>query len=331
MEEIAFCTIITASYIHYAMSLYESLSRHGKIENFNILIADERTDFQSLESEFPNVKIWYPEDMHHVSYCQEVQAKYQASNIDCFRWTMKSVFLRFLIERGYRQVFFLDPDLYFFGSHTFLSRELEGSSVVLTPHWRASDPHIDAANFATLQTSGLFNAGFVGITTSGVAAIEWWTKVCLNECVKAPERSIFDDQAYLNLIPIYFEDVKVIRHRGCNVANWNQIECSRVADEKGVVRINGETEIVFIHFTKSTINGILSGKDGLLAPYLKQHQDSLRKFSAWIPKQSEESSNLPSPKKADGEAKSSLQKGFTRNFKRVASKMRRLFSHESKS
>jgi hypothetical protein len=44
---------------------------------------------------------------------------------------------------------------------------------------------------------------------------------------KDPSHGQFVDQTHLNLLPIYFDHVKILKHRGCNVANWKQVECRR--------------------------------------------------------------------------------------------------------
>ena len=98
--------------------------------------------------------------------------------------------------------------------------------------------------------------------------------------MKAPERGLFVDQAYLDLLPIYFESVKILRHRGCNVANWNQIECQREENQPGVITING-FPLVFIHFTASTIRGIEAGDDPLLRDHLARYRAALDANKKW--------------------------------------------------
>ena len=202
--------------------------------------------------------------------------------MDCFRWSIKPVFINFLLDQNYDQVFYLDCDLHFFASFDFLSDDLDGNGVLLTPHWRASNPQMDEFNFSVLQTSGLFNAGFVGVSRHGRQAMEWWATVCAYKCKKASNEGLFVDQAYLDLLPVYFDNIKIEKHRGCNVANWNQIECERIVSENGQVKIKGCFEIVFIHFTKSTIKGIKSGQDYLLRPYLNEYQKSLDSHKSWV-------------------------------------------------
>ena len=190
-----------------------------------------------------------------------------------------------LIKKTCDQVFYIDPDICFFSSFEFFAQYLEFYSILLTPHWRCSNPYIDPSNFAILQTSGLFNAGFIGVSKNGIPAMEWWSKVCLYKCIKDSRRGLFVDQSYLDLIPIYFDNVKILKHKGCNIANWNQVECKRTINEKGEVLINNSWIIVFIHFTKSTIRGIKNGQDSLLKKHLEQYEAMIQKYKDCIPQE----------------------------------------------
>jgi len=280
--KITYCTIITADYLHYALALHHSVSRYQPDAIFNVLITDRCDDLSPLSGDFPNISFHCVKDLCDEGIARRIKNKYAESDANCFRWSMKSIYIIYLLQHGYDQVFYLDGDLFFYSDIDFLSKELSGSSVLLTPHWRASSPQIDSSNFEILQTSGLYNAGFVAATKHGIPAMEWWASVCENQCIKEPKRGFFADQAYLNLLPIYFEDVKTLRHRGCNVANWNQIESRRSLSSDGRVKINGEWDVVFIHFTRSTIDGIRNGDDGLLLPHLNEYQSTLEKFRIYL-------------------------------------------------
>ena len=278
----AYCTIITHNYLCYALSLNASLLEFDNTIQFKMLLSDGEIDTALIESKYPNVEVFTAKQLCTGGAAKKIYDKYVKSAMDCFRWSMKPVFINHLIEQGFDQVFFLDPDLFFFSPFGFLGDDLNGNSVLLTPHWRSSDPKIDPVNFGILQTSGLFNAGFVGVSKPGVPAMKWWAEVCAYRCEKKPEQGLFVDQAYLDLMPIYFENIKIETHRGCNVANWNQVECKRVATHDGKVKINGIADIIFIHFTKSTINGIQSGEDYLLKPYLKKYLNILEKYRSEV-------------------------------------------------
>jgi len=121
---------------------------------------------------------------------------------------------------------------------------------------------------------GLFNAGFIGVKSNSKHIMDWWAGCCLYRCEKDFSAGHYVDQIYLNLMPVYFENVKILKHQGCNVANWNQVVCKREI-VAGEVRINKKWEIVFLHFTKSTIVGILSGEDHLLTPHLNSYLAAL--------------------------------------------------------
>lgn len=276
-----YCTIITSDYLHYALSLNASLLKFDNTIQFKILITDKNFTESIIENQYTNIEIFTTNQVCKEGVAQKILDRYFNISMDCFRWSMKPVFLNFLIKQGFEQVFFLDPDLFFFSEHAFLSNELEGNSVLLTPHWRASNPEADSDNFNILLTSGLFNAGFVGVSKTGVEAMEWWANACAYCCQKKPSQGFFNDQAYLNLLPIYFNKIKIIEHRGCNVANWNQVECKRISKDNKVI-INNKYDIVFIHFTQSTIKGIQSGGDYLLKPYLENYIKSLEKFQIEI-------------------------------------------------
>ena len=273
-----FCTIITADYINYALALNSSLLKYSSGIEMNVLISDSKKNFSVLVKDHPNINLYNYDDLCQKGIGKKIKDKYMDSEMDCFRWSMKPVFISYLLKLGFDQVFYLDSDLYFFSNFDFLSKELEHYSVLLTPHWRASDPYMDKNNFSILQTSGLFNAGFIGVSTSGILAMDWWSNTCAYKCKKSPEKGLFVDQGYLDLLPIYFDGVKILRHRGCNVANWNQIECKRHLSAEGEVRINTDTDIIFVHFTRSTIDGIQRGDDGLLKPYLDEFLTSLEKY-----------------------------------------------------
>lgn len=110
--------------------------------------------------------------------------------------------------------------------------------------------------------------------------MNWWANACEFICIKDTAKGMFYDQVHLNLLPVYFEHVGIARHKGCNVANWNMVECKRSLNKDGAsVIIAGEFEIIFIHFSQSTINGIENGTDPLLRPYLEQYVASVNLYN----------------------------------------------------
>jgi len=190
--------------------------------------------------------------------------------MDFFRWAAKPLFLLHLLRKGYDSVIFLDCDIFFFNDYDFLFRELESAGILLTPHWRTPHPLIDEAGFLALFTNGIFNAGFIGASQKGIPALQWWAEACHFKMGEVPALGIHDDQKYLDALPVLFEGVKVIRHRGCNVGAWNARECQRKMIN-GNLLINGEYPVIFIHFNGVLAKQILRGHDPHLLPYLVKY------------------------------------------------------------
>lgn len=260
------CTIITKSHLGYAEALAKSLHAHGDEYLLYALVVDSDLRDRSR----PGFIVLSLPDVDCELSGLLARRYLDFGKHDEFRWSMKSVLLLHLLgkEKADKAIF-VDPDIAFFNDPRFLFDSLDSSNVLLTPHWRGNDPSKDPANFRMLMTEGHFNAGFVAVSLGAEDALEWWARICLGRCECAQSEGIFVDQSYLNLLPVYFDKVQIIRHRGCNVANWN-LGMNRRELVDGEVKINGNDPVVFIHFTNSTIRGILRGEDGHLRPHLEQ-------------------------------------------------------------
>jgi len=149
----------------------------------------------------------------------------------------------------------VDNDIVFFHDPTFLFEELKDASILLNPHWRIIEPDIDADWFLVNFRDGVYNGGFVGASQQGREALQWWARCCAFACEKDYKRGLFDDQKYLDLMPASFTKVKILQHRGCNVAYWNQFENERTM-HNGQVMINDMWPVVFVHYTDDLFKSI---------------------------------------------------------------------------
>ena len=123
---------------------------------------------------------------------------------------------------------------------------------------------------------GLYNAGFIGANKNGTGALNWWAEMCHFKIEKDPEHGFFVDQKYLDMLPVLFEDIKIISHKGCNLASWNVDTCKREIIN-GKLIINRQFEPIFIHFARETIANILNRNDKLLYPFLEEYIQLLKK------------------------------------------------------
>jgi lipopolysaccharide biosynthesis glycosyltransferase len=291
-----FATIITANYLPYALALNDSLIEFDTDVKLKILISDKVV---APHLDIPeNVKVQFYTDLCDEGLGYDIKEKYHTEYHDAFRWSMKPVYMNYLLDT-FEKVIYVDCDIQFFGPFQFLFEILDQSDIMLSPHFRSSNSIIDPTNFIIQFNSGIYNGGFIGANKKGIEALSWWGKTCLNICEVNPCKGQFVDQSHLNLLPVFFNNIHVLKHRGCNVANWNQVECVRTSTKTNEVLINNEWPIIFIHFTGSTIKGILRGDDVMLEPFLNIYDERLSRFGLGFSLKDKFLKNLSEPNKKE--------------------------------
>lgn len=264
------CTIITADYLPFAKVLHASLQKHVPGTSLQVLVVDNN-DLPSS----PNFTIHFIDSVITSPVAKGIYKKYAHTNPDHFRWALKPVFISYLLQNGFDKVIFADPDIYFVSNFNFLFDELETNNILLTPHWANLDPLENEGSLIDVMKGGLYNAGFIGATKNGSEAINWWAGMCHYKTENNPEMGLFVDQKYLDILPVQFPDVKILKHQGCNLASWNIETCKREIFN-GKLMINQQFEPIFIHFAKETIVHILNRNDQLLHPYLEEYIQLLK-------------------------------------------------------
>ena len=272
-----FCTITTSDHLYKVFALRDSLLQYDNNTRLHILIVDEGVPVPDSE----NIQTYSIANLSNDAVVKSITSKYKRDK-DKLRWSLKPSFLKFLLEHtDIDKVIYLDNDLFFCNNYAFLFEHLDNHAFLLTPHYydRSPEHHQNwlEANFR----AGLFNAGFIGVNNNAVNTLQWWAECCLYCCKKSAFRGTFDDQKYLDLIPVMREDALILRHQGCNVAEWNRFLCLREV-VNGEVLINGIWPIVFIHFNNTTIREIIDGSEPLLDDFFKRYVDCLKKYKPGI-------------------------------------------------
>lgn len=279
-ENNLFCTIITGNYGQYALALHDSLLQHNIKAKLAVFISKgEVSDLQLKEfRRRKNLQLYFFKDLENFGKSKKLYLKYSEDYHDAYRWGMKPVFINYLLQFN-EKVIYLDSDLYFYNSFDFLFDLLDDNKILLNPHWRTIDPHREPTNFKLNFRDGIYNAGFLGASRGAEKAMQWWAKMVLFKCEVNRDEGYYVDQRYLDIMPIHFDGVKPLDHKGCNVANWNKVVCKRTKNEAGEIVINNRFPIVFIHFTNTMLKGIFFENDELLLPYLEEYRDNLLKYS----------------------------------------------------
>lgn len=217
------------------------------------------------------------------------------NNSDALRWSLKSaLILYFLKDKNYKNVIYIDNDIYFVNNNTFLIDDLD-KGILLTKHNRPIVPKINFFDitderikytntntdyfyyeqFLCNFTDGFFNAGFIGASQPGIPAITWWTKMNFWQCVKSFKNGLYVDQKYLDVLALEFSDVvRICDHPGCNLAIWNSQTSKRSFDANHKWKINDRYNPIFCHF--STLNNKI--KDDMLSEYYDEYNNKIQLF-----------------------------------------------------
>ena len=135
---------------------------------------------------------------------------------------------------------YLDADLFFYSDPTPLINEMDHHSISITVH--------NFPEYRTLPTTGKYNVGWLSFRrdAEGIRCLKWWREKCIDWCYERFEGGKYADQLYLDEWPNAFHGVKVLEHKGANVAAWN-IGNYAVSETNGQIMVSG-FPLIFYHF-----------------------------------------------------------------------------------
>ncbi len=262
----ALCTISTKSHLYKSKALLESVLLYSKSDLFCLF-----TDTNFVE-DVSQIKYHFASELNS-KLAIKIKEMYKG---DKLRWALKPIFTKHLLENGYDEVIYVDNDIFFYSSPDFLFEKLKQSSFLLTPHFYKSKPIKDQnwleANFRV----GLYNAGFFGANKNAIPILDWWSECCLYNVKKSYWRGLYDDQKYLDIVPVIFDNVQVVKNRGCNFAGWNSDEVL-IEEKDNKLQINDD-ELVFIHFAQLSMERF-SKTESQVYPYYQKYLKALVKHN----------------------------------------------------
>lgn len=137
---------------------------------------------------------------------------------------------------------YLDADIWFFSDPAPLVEEIGDSSIAIVAHRYAPRLH-HKSQFGTYNVAWLtFRRN-----ETGLAALQWWRERCIEWCYRRLEDGRYADQKYLDDWPDRFEDVKVLQHKGANLAPWN-VENYALGWDGRCVLVDDQP-LIFYHFS----------------------------------------------------------------------------------
>lgn len=228
MTGCAAATIVAKRTLPYARALAQSFRRHHPDIPFLALLADEvQGCFDPAAEPFELVTA--------DAACVPPGVRFRYLQ-QALSYAATPLFLAHLLERGFDRVVFFKQESLVTGDHDPVFSLLERYPVVLTPHLLAP---VSPERELNILQSGTFNVGMVGVADTPAARqmLSWWGTRTATHCRHAVGEGMHFEQRWLDLAPVYFEGVHLLRDASYNVAHWNLPE--RASVDARLVRFSG--------------------------------------------------------------------------------------------
>ena len=238
----AIFTICSRNYLGQAKTLMQSVRQFEPDTARYIVLVDRKVENPEVAADEAAV-IWI-EDLD----IPDVEFKALIFDVLELNTNVKPTVMRHLLAQ-HRRCAYLDPDTFLYGPFTPVWEGLDAANVVVTPHLIDPESTVDRVMQQDLLRHGGFNLGFIGVAATPEADrfLAWWEQCCLNFGFHAPADGLFVDQKFVDHAHMYFDGVKVLRHRGLNIAYWNLHE--RPMRHDGARWMAGNDPLVFMHFS----------------------------------------------------------------------------------
>lgn len=246
MSGTAVCTLFSRSHLPRARVLQESLRRfHPELDLF-MLVTDlvgaidasgvpDRTTVLAASQVMPASDVARLSALYDpLEYCA----------------AFKPFVIAHLLGRGYDKILYFDSDILLLNPLDGILRELEEAAVLLTPHLlRPIESEGKEQAELEILLAGTFNSGFVGISRrpESEAFLAWWQARLSTHCFVDRLNGMFADQRWLDLAPLLFDGIGILRDPGCNVGYWNLH--SRKIGQVGDRWTADGSNLVFFHFS----------------------------------------------------------------------------------
>jgi hypothetical protein len=161
---------------------------------------------------------------------------------------------------------YVDSDLFFFDSPEPVFEEMGNDSIAIIEH------RFDRT-LKRMEETGIYNVGWLSFRNNaeGLRCLQWWRQRCLEWCFDHVEPDRYADQKYLDRFPGLFDAVRVIRHKGANVAAWN-LRNYRLHETGGAILVDDQP-LLFYHF-----QGFRRAAPGVVDPGVRQYGLRVSRF-----------------------------------------------------
>jgi hypothetical protein len=244
-----YCTYFDRNYLPRAVAMHASLRRHGGDFCIDALCLDEESHRLVSALGYPELRPFRLADIEATD-SELPEARKNRTWVE-YLWTLTPSIVLYCLQRHplAELMTYIDADLLFFASPEPVFEEMGDASISLIPHRYARDV------VRNIHFNGIYNVAMMGFRRDDRAAValNWWRERCLEACHVTMKDGKFGDQKYLDDWPERFAGVRVIGHKGANVAPWNLAQYDVMETGDGLL-IDGQP-LIFYHFHKLQILG----------------------------------------------------------------------------
>lgn len=217
-QRLAVFTICSNNYVPMAKVLLASVRRQHKEVDLFLCLADRRLPDQDFYPEQTSVVT--AEELCVTDF-EEFSFRYDVME---FNTAVKPFMLRKLLSEGYDGVLYFDPDIVVFSRLDVIFDALAGgASFVLTPHLCEPAEGDAYPGDLGIMKAGIYNLGFLGVGagTEAATVLRWWSRKLRYQCINDQPNGIFVDQRFMDLVPGFAGNARILRETSFNVAYWN--------------------------------------------------------------------------------------------------------------
>ena len=264
-----FCTYFDHNYLSRAVLTIRSLRRFEPDTPIYVLALSDLCEAILRELALPKVEI-IPLAALENAFPELASVKSTRTLIEYY-FTLSPFLPHFLFSHTTAdRITYIDGDLYFFTSPRPVLDQVGEASVAITPHRFSFE-------FRNHHVFGRFNVAWLTYRrcAEGLDCLNTYKADCTAWCYDRVEDGRFGDQKYLDAWPGRYPSLKIIEHKGFNLANWN-IHNYMIRLRNDVVMIDDDP-LVFFHFASTqmrpdgTAEIIVSHRGGRSKSILFEH------------------------------------------------------------
>ena len=200
-----FGTVVTKNYLAHARTLAYSLVEHNPNARLYVLLADQVDGYIQKDNEpFTLIQLEQLDDSQAIERMCFYYTPFELAN------GLKGQLHQYL--KTYTEAdqwIYLDSDILVLDSFEPILNQLSETSLLLSKHFdNPLETSLVYPHEIKLLRYGLFNGGFLGIRQTPLAEqfIDWFSHRLQYYSLFDLDKSLFVDQLWLNLIPVFFPD-----------------------------------------------------------------------------------------------------------------------------